>query len=290
MSPEKTRRMQTTRNQTNSKRFLVAILTKNDESQIAPCLESAKGLDADFLVVDSGSTDKTVEIARGLGAEVAFYEFVTEARSRNWILKTWGPRYEWVVFIDSDERLTPELRDEIAALPSPYSGPKGYSMRRLMFFLGKELRYGGHQDVWVLHVLHPPAARVVEQTRTLEYVRVDGPVGKLCHPLIHENRKGLSDWTLKHNFYAQREAEDRVERRRRKEPVTEGRLKAFIHDRILTAIPPFFLPVLFFVYRYVFRLGFLDGRVGLIYYLLHDLWYPFLVAAKVDEIKKKQKR
>ncbi len=272
------------------KRFLVVVLTKNDALQIESCLRSAHGLDADFLVVDSGSTDKTVEIAQELGAEVVFYEYITEARTRNWVIENWGPQYEWIVFLDSDERLTPELRDEIATIPPPDRGPKGYMMRRLMFFLGKHLRFGGHQNVWVLHVIHPPAARVVEQTRTLEYVRVRGRVAKLTHPLLHDNRKGLSDWTVKHDFYATREAQDRLMGRRRKEPVTEGRIRAFLHDRVLSKTPPFLLPLMYFVYRYFIRLGFLDGKVGLMYYFLHDFWYPFLVAAKVEELRREAKQ
>ena len=272
------------------KRFLVAVLTLNDELQIEACLKSAAGLDADFLVVDSGSTDSTVAKAKELGATVLHYPYVTEARTRNWIIDSWASKYEWLVFLDYDERLTPELRDEIASLPPPHRGPKGYKMRRRMFFLGKELRFGGHQDVWLLHVLHPPAARVVEQTRTLEYVHVRGPVGKLHHPLIHDNRKGLSAWTRKHVFYARREAEDRLARRRRDQDVSENRIKAFIHERILSHVPPFFTPVLFFCYRYFFRFGFLDGKVGLIYYLLHDFWYPLLIAAKMFELQTGHKK
>ncbi len=213
------------------KRFLVAVLTKNDELQIEGCLESARGLDADLLVVDSGPTDSTVDIARRLGAEVVHYDYITEARSRNWVLENWGRRYEWVVFLDSDERLSPELRDEIASLPRPDAGPKEYYMCRHMFFLGKRLRFGGHQEVWVLHVLHAPACKVVELTRTLEYVRVDGDTAKLHHPLIHDNKKGLSDWTRKHDFYAVREAEDRLRGVALEQPVTEGRLRALFTKR-----------------------------------------------------------
>lgn len=259
------------------------ILTKNEEAHLADCLASLTGLDCEILVVDSGSDDATLEIAESFDAEVVFYEYITEAQTRNWVLDNCGD-VDWILFLDADERLTAELNKELRTLPSPDGGPVGYYMEREMWFLGHPLRHGGHQKNFILHVLHPPRARVIEQTRTLEYVKVDGKTAHLKHRMIHENKKPLREWVMKHDFYAQREAEDRLEGVRRAKSVTEGRTRAFLHNGVLSRFPPLAMPFVFFLYRYFFRLGFLDGRVGFMYYVMHDLWYPTLIAAKLVEL------
>lgn len=265
----------------------VVVLTKNEEPHIEDLLISLQGLDCHVLIVDSGSTDRTLEICEQYGAEIVYYEYVTEARTRNWVLRQ-RKDVDWILFLDADERLSPELNRELQRLPSPSEGIVGYYVRREMWFLGKPLRYGGHQRNYLLHLLHPPVAEVVEETRTLEYVRVEGRTARLRHPIIHENKKPLRDWVLKHDFYAQREAEDRRNNVQRRKPVTEGRARAFIHRYILSRMPPLLLPFAYFGYRYFVRLGFLDGRVGFIYYVMHDLWYPTLIAAKLVELDQSQ--
>lgn len=261
----------------------VVILTKNEEAHIEDVLKSLDGLDCSVLIVDSGSTDRTLEICEKYGTEVVFYEYVTEAKTRNWVLAE-RAGVDWILFLDADERLSPELNRELRSLPSPSEGVVGYYIRREMWFLGHPLRYGGHQNNYLLHLLHPPVSQVVEETRTLEYVKVEGPTGRLDHHMIHENKKPLRDWVMKHDFYAQREAEDRRAGVRRDKSVTEGRTRAFMHRHILSRCPPLLLPFAFFAYRYILRLGFLDGRVGFIYYAMHDFWYPTLIAAKLVEL------
>lgn len=264
-------------------RLEVVILTKNEEAHIEDVLSSLDGLDCNILIVDSGSTDKTLEICEKYGAEIVFYEYVTEAKTRNWVL-TERADVDWILFLDADERLTPELNLELRELPDPSDGVVGFYIRREMWFLGRPLRFGGHQNNYLLHLLHPPVSQVIEQTRTLEYVDVKGRTGRLKHHMIHENKKPLRDWVVKHDFYAQREAEDRRSGVKRDKSVTEGRSRAFIHKHLLSRLPPLLLPFAFFVYRYFLRLGFLDGRVGFIYYVMHDFWYPTLIAAKLVEL------
>lgn len=265
-------------------RLLVVVLTKNEAAHLGACLGSLDDLECDILVVDSGSTDETIEIAEKFGADVVYHEYITEAATRNWVLDTYGPETGWLLFLDADERLTPGLNREIRDLPDPADGPSGYYMRREMRFLGHELRYGGHQRNYILHLLQPSRARVISQTRTLEYVKVDGPTQVLRNSMIHENKRSLSDWVMKHDFYAQREAEDRLAGFTREKPVTEGRIRAYLHKAVLARMPPLALPFAFFTYRYFIRLGFLDGKVGLIYYAMHDIWYPTLIAAKLVEL------
>ncbi len=270
----------------NSK-LLVAVLTKNEKENIEACLDSVLPLGCPVLVVDSGSTDGTVELAEAKGAEVVFHPFESIARQRNWVLEEYGSGYDWILFLDADERLTEELALEISRLAPPESGgPFGYYIPRHFYFLGRHLRHGGLSGSRVLRLLSPAKSSVVEQTRTLEYAKVDGPVASLSSPMIHENHKSLSAWILKHDWYSTREAEDEVAGMGSKaRPVSENPIKARLTASVVRRIPPLLRPFLTFAYTYFFQLGFLDGREGLIYHFLHDFWYPLLTAAKIYELR-----
>ena len=270
----------------NSK-LLIAVLTKDEEANISACLGSALPLKCPMLVVDSGSTDKTVEIAESMGAETAFHPFESFARSRNWILDNYGAGYDWILFLDADERISDELAVELESLgpPGP-EGPFGYYIPRRFYFLGKHLRYGRSKGYKVLRLVNPPRSRVAEHTRSFEYTRVDGPVGVLSGAMIHEDRKPLSDWIIKHDFYSTREAEDELAGMGRRIPAaSENRKAALLNSLMVRVVPPLARPFLIFVYSYFFKLGFLDGREGFIYAFLHEFWYPLLTAAKIYEMR-----
>jgi glycosyltransferase involved in cell wall biosynthesis len=270
-------------------RMLVAVLTKNEELNIGACLDSAMVLGCDVCVVDSGSTDATVAIAEAKGARVEYHEFVSIARQRNWVLEKLGGDYDWILFVDADERISPALARELAELEPPgVSGFHGYYVPRHFHFLGKRLRYGGLANNRVLRLLDPARSKVVEQTRTLEYAAVEGRVGDLSGPLLHENLKPFSDWIAKHNWYSTREAEDEVAGIGYKsEGVTENRLRSLLNALVLRRLPPILRPFLLFGYSYFLRLGFLDGKVGFVYHFLHDFWYPLITAVKVEELRRR---
>lgn len=265
---------------------LIAVLTLDEEENLPSCLESLGEAEADVIVIDSGSTDSTGEIVAKAGIELVFHEFESIARQRNWVLEEYGNRYDWVLFLDADERLTPGLARELRRLPSPGAKavPAAFYIKREFWFMGYPLRHGPYRNNQILRLVHPPKARVFEQTRTLEYTQVDGAVGYLRAPMIHENHRPLSDWIIKHDWYSTREAEDRRAFSHGSVSVTEHRVRAFIRRRVVSVIPPLLIPYLSFFYRYVIQQGFLDGRIGFIYYVLHDLWYPFLTAAKLIEL------
>lgn len=270
----------------NSK-LLVAVLTKDEGPNIGACLDSVVPLGCDVVVVDSGSTDETVSIAEEKGAEVVFHPFESIAQQRNWVLDRFGPRFDWILFLDADERISPGLAAELECLDAPgEDGPFGYYIDRHFYFLGRRLRHGRFAGNKVLRLLCPERSSVLEQTRTLEYARVDGPVSSLSCPMIHEDHKPLSEWIRKHDWYSTREAEDEAAGMGSgAERVSENPVASFAHARVVRQIPPLLRPFLIFFYSYFLRLGFLDGRAGFIYYFLHDLWYPMLGAAKLYEIR-----
>lgn len=270
---------------TNS-RLLIAVLTLDEEANLPSCLETLGEARSDVLVVDSGSTDSTAEIVRESGYEMVVHEFVSIAKQRNWVLDEYGAKYDWVLFLDADERLTRGLAKELRELPEPGPTAAAFYIKREFWFMGHPLRHGPYANNLILRLVHPPLASVFEQTRTLEYTRVEGETGHLRAPMIHENHRPLSDWIIKHDWYSTREAEDRKAFSHRSVKVTEHRFRAFARRRIVPRIPPLLMPFASFFYRYFVQAGFLDGREGFIYCVLHDFWYPFLTAAKIIEIEK----
>lgn len=272
-------------------KLLIAVLTKDEELNLPVCLRSTVQVDADVTVIDSGSTDTTVEIAREAGANVAFHEFISFASQRNWVIDNLAGPYDWVLFLDADERLTAELAAELANLPERNGAttPAGYYINREFWFLGHPLRHGPYGNNRVMRLLDPRHARVDEQSRNLEYAAIDGVVGELDAPMIHENHRPLTDWVMKHDWYSSAEAEYRLGKDHEKAgAVSEHKVRAWLRRKVLVMIPPTLLPFTNFFYRYFVQAGFLDGRVGFIYYVLHDFWYPFLTAAKIVEIKENE--
>lgn len=268
--------------------LLICILTKNEEENLPPVLSSLSGIDARVVVVDSGSEDRTVKIAEEAGADVVSHEFKSFAQQRNWVLGSLGADYDWVLFLDADERLSPELAAELATLPAPgVPNPVAYYVLREMRFLGRTLRHGGYGKNRVIRLMHPAKCTVYEHTRTIEYAKADGATGALTYPIIHENMKPLSDWIIKHDWYSTRDAEDLSRTTRDATEVTEGRMRLMAHRAMAKLTPPLFRPFLLFFYRYLVLGGFLDGREGFIYCALHDFWYPLLIAAKLIEAEKR---
>lgn len=274
----------------NSK-LLVAVLTRDEEANIGACLDSALPLRCSMLVVDSGSTDRTVSIAEKKGAEVVFHEFESIARQRNWVIDNYGAGYDWILFLDADERISEKLAEELESLSPPRpEGPFGYYIPRHFYFMGKRLRYGRFKRNRVLRLLDPSRSSIAEQTRTLEYAKVWGPVASLKSPMIHENRKPLSEWIKKHDWYSTRQAEDEAAGMgRQRVDASENPDASRANSLLAKFVPPLARPFLTFADSYFFRLGFLDGKEGFIYAFLHDFWYPLLIAAKLDEIRSGQR-
>ena len=269
----------------------VVVITYNEEENIGACLESVAGWTDDIFVVDSYSTDATVQIARRYTDKIYSHPFESFAAKRNWALDNLPFGYDWVFFLDADERFTPELRNEISqVLADGAPGFSAFYVNRAFIFMGCWLKHGGFYPGRLIKLVRRGRARLVD-ARPREYFVVNGQTGVLRHDLIHDSVKNLTWWTAKHNDYATREAQEFLERRGRaalRAAERMGYLEANRRIRLRDAwdrMPMFIRPFLMFSYRYVFRLGFLDGIPGLIYCVLHDLWYPFLIDAKCKELQ-----
>ena len=223
------------------------VTTFNEAGQIEECLKRLAFAD-EVLVVDSFSTDRTRDFARTHGARVVQHEYESPAAQKNWAIPQ--AANEWVLIVDADEWVTEELAEEIRRTIAMPEARDGYEMRRRNFFLGREIRYSGWQNDWVLRLFRRGSARYVER-QVHEVMSVDGSVGRLRSRLVHHSYRSLDDYWRKLRRYAEWNA---VEARRRGERVSPAYM--MVH------------PALRFLKAYLAQGGILDGRHGLVVCLL----------------------
>jgi glycosyltransferase involved in cell wall biosynthesis len=267
----------------------VIILTFNADATIGATLASARKVSDDVHVVDSFSTDRTLDIARDAGARVVQHEFVNYSIQRNWATDTLPLRHEWELHLDADERLSDELASEINALMTagPPDDIAGYHIPRLVHFHGRALRHGGMYPIYHLRLFRHGRGRC-EMRKYDQHFFVDGRTAQLKAPMIDDIRQPLGEWTARHNRWADAEVEellnpgDQVIRAGAGDPIAEKRAQRAWYYRQ----PLFFRAFLLFLYRYFWKLGFLDGTEGMIFYVLQTFWFRFLVDAKLYERRK----
>lgn len=264
------------------------VLTHDEEKNLAHCLDSAQGLVNEIFVVDSGSRDKTREIAHRYTDHVVVHEFTNQAEQFNWALDALPIRSDWVLRLDADEFLLPELREEIErVLPGLSPHVTGLYMKRRVYFKGHWIRHGGYYPTWLLRLFRRGKARS-ELLEMDEHIVVSGGgTRRLAHDFVDYNRKDLAFWTAKHEHYAAREA--RVLLNQKNVARVEGGMggqparKRWLKGNVYARAPLFLRAFAYFFYRYVVRLGVLDGVPGLIFHFLQACWYRFYVDAKIWE-------
>lgn len=282
----------------------VIVLTYNEETNLPACLESLRGVDCETFVVDSGSTDRTVAIAGEYGARVVDHPFETHAKQWDWALNHVPIATDWVLGLDADQRLTPELRNEIAQLFGRAKGVRyegklaeidGFYIKRRQVFRGKWIRHGGYYPKYLLKLFR--RERVKTDTNDLldHHFYIAGQTAKLRHDLIEENQKesDISFWIEKHNGYASLLAREELEYKRngRPAPIAPSASgnpdqRALWMKRQWHRMPLYVRPFLYFVYRYFLCLGFLDGKEGFIFHFLQGFWFRLLVDIKIEEMRK----
>jgi len=271
----------------------VVVLTFNEARNIEVCLESVRTWAADLFVVDSGSTDATVELSRRAGAVVVAHSFDTHAAQWAWALAHLPLRTDWVLALDADQHVTPELRDSLVrTLETPAAATTaGYYINRRQIFRGRWIRHGGYYPKYLLKLFRRGAVALDERDRVDHHFLVSGSVGTLSGDLVEDNRNeaDIAIWVDKHNRYARLQAEQEFDFRGEPAGGT-ARLFGSPDERVRWMkrrwrnLPLFVRPVLYFVYRYVIRLGFLDGREGFIFHVLQAFWYRLLVDINITEL------
>ena len=273
----------------------VVILTFNSADTIGATVASARALSDDVHVVDSGSTDATLDIVRAAGASVASHPFESYGAQRNWAIATLALRHPWQLHLDADERVTDELAAELRALfagDGPPAGIAGYYVPRLVHFHGQPIRHGGMWPIHHMRLFRSGRGRC-EDRKYDQHFYVDGATGTLRAPMIDDIRLSLGEWTARHNRWAYAEVDEilapsgsGVIQPGSGDPVAEKRALRGRYNRA----PLFWRALGLFLYRYVLRLGFLDGRWGLVFFVLQTFWFRFLVDAKLHERREREAR
>ena len=259
----------------------VVVLTLDEEPNIRRCLASV-GWANQVVVVDSGSSDHTVAVARSLGAEVVEQSWLGFSAQREFALRLPQLRHNWVYFVDADQWISPPLAQELtAALSEPCCS--AFSHRFRLVFEGTWIRHcGWYRGSWNVQLMDRRYAKY-DGSLVGERVCVDGRIRRLANDIVDDDLKGLASWLCKHIHYAQLEATRRGRRtplrdrlrlvRARGNVRTLGR--AVLKDMVFPSVPA--KPVALFVYMYIVRLGILDGRAGLRFCFYHA-WYEATVA------------
>lgn len=280
------------------------ILTFNEELHLARCLESAAKLTSDIVVVDCFSTDHTLEIAQAHGAKVIQRAWDgNHSNQVNWALSQLPADTQWVMRIDADEILSDELVNDIRALlPAIDPRVNGVTCIRQMCFQGQLIRHGAVGANQVLRLFRYGFGQ--SEARWMdEHIKVEGPVVHLKSVMIDDNLQPLSWWIEKHNQYSNREAVDLLNLKyqfaaqnsvaalsTKGSSNTAIGTKRWIKENIYARLPGGLRSSAYFLWRYIFMLGFLDGARGTQFHFLQALWYRSLVDAKVAEVERYMKK
>lgn len=271
------------------------VLTRNEELNLEKCLKSVEGLVSEIIVVDSGSTDRTKEICEKFGAKFVVHEFKNQAQQFNWALDNVEIKGDWIIRLDADEGLLPKLKEEIAKklkrLPEDVNG---LILRRRVYFMGRWIKHGGYYPAWFLRMFRKGTARYEEREVDEHMVLIRGKSLKLDNDFFDDNKQSLEWWIGKQNNHSSREvlaitAQNKENLLQPKVLGGQAERKRWLKEKVFMGSPMFLRAFLYFIYRYFFRLGFLDGREGLIFHFLSAFWYRFLIDAKIFEYKKSQK-
>ncbi len=269
---------------TGSAPVSVMIFTLNEEIHLLSCLDALRWAD-DVIIVDSFSTDRTETIAREFGARFFQNRFTGFGSQRNWALDHCAPKHEWILILDADERVTPELAAEVAAVVTSAPADAGaYRVKRRLYMWGRWLRYSSLYPNWVVRLIHRDRVRYIDRGHA-ETQTVQGRTLELEHDLIDENLRSIDEWFERQNRYASKEAEYELANEAtvggwadvvRRDPL---RRRAAI-KRLSWRLPA--RPAFYFLYAYVWKRGFRDGRDGLMFCFMKALYQGMIVVKKHD--------
>jgi glycosyltransferase involved in cell wall biosynthesis len=281
----------------------VIIPVKNEERNIAACLESVAWAD-EVWVVDSRSSDGTIAVARRYTDKVAQFDYAGGfPKKKNWALRNLTLKHEWVLLLDADERVTPELEKEIRDVMNNGPDADGYYVNRKLIFLGRWIKHCGWYPSWNMRLFKHRLGRFekleaedVENTGDVEiheHVVLEGRAGYLKNDLLHEDFKSVYHFIERHNRYSNWDA--RVYLNLARGVKTSGAIRASLFGspverkrfiKRLWARAPF-RPLMRFIWMYFLRLGFLDGKPGLIFCALMSM-HEAVIGAKIYEQKLKK--
>lgn len=275
----------------------VVILTFNEAIHIARCIERSRPLAQRIVVIDSLSTDGTREIASAHGAEVFERKFTYHADQLRWGLEEAGVNAGWVLWLGCDEFLQPALIDEICErLPKLPSDVSSIEFKARVVFKGRWIRWGGYYETRLVRLWKVGAAGVENKLMDERIAVWSGRT--ICMnrgDLVDENLNGIAHWTSKQNGYSTKHMIQHIRlehgvtgegNAERGHLNTQGARKRFMRDSVYTKAPLYLRSVAYYIYRYILRLGFLDGKEGFVWHTLQGFWHMLLIDVKIAEARR----
>ena len=271
------------------------VLTYNEERNLKDCLDSINDFVDDIIIVDSISNDKTEEISKNYTSKFYQNKFINQAKQFIWATNNCNIKNEWILRIDADERWTKEGFEELRDIIENDKAD-GVYVKMKIFFMGRFIKHGAFYPNYFLRV-YKKSKGTMEDRWMDEHIKVDGVVVHSNIDVIESNydrQENISLWTNKHNGYSTREAVEFLIAKHNLHKIdtvanfwgNKTERKRWLKENLYFKVPLFLRPIMYFVYRYIFKLGFLDGKEGFIFHTLHAFWYRFLVDTKVYQIEK----
>lgn len=272
------------------------ILTYNESLHLRRCIESLQGFASRIVVVDSYSSDETQQIAESLEADFYQNTWINHAHQFNWALNNINIQTKWVFRLDADEYIEDELKHEIAkTLPQADENVCGFFVRRKYVFLGQWIRHGAMYPVEVLRLFRFGTGQIEQRWMDEHIVLERGTSERLRGNIVDDNLHSISWWVEKHNKYATLEMLELLNLQYRfmsndetmsRQTAGQAKLKRWIKTTVYARLPYFIRPILYFLYRYFFKLGFLDMTKGFAFHFMQGCWYRCLVDLKMLEAER----
>ncbi len=282
--------------------FSFIILTFNEELHLPRLLKSMEGLNAPIFILDSGSTDATLSIAEAYGAEVLYNKFENHPKQWDFALTNFAIQTEWIIGLDADQIITPELKQKLNLFDknTVSKDVNGIYFNRKNYFRGRWIKHGGYFPKYLLKMFRKGYGHsdLNENMDHRFVIKGKTQVWKNGF-LIEENTKenDISFWLAKHNKYSDLVAQEEVERieklrsqhTTRKFSGNPDEKIAFLKN-IWWKLPLYWRPCIYFVYRFFFQFGFLDGKEGRIFHFLQGFWFRIIVDIKIEELLNQNKK
>ncbi|MBL8746286.1 MAG: glycosyltransferase family 2 protein [Phycisphaerae bacterium] len=244
----------------------IFVPTLNEASHIAETVENARKV-GEVFILDSFSTDGTQELARKAGAHVVEHKFESYSLQKNWGLDNLPFTGEWIFILDADERITPQLAEELERVVRDPEAASGYFVNRVVIFMGRPIWHGGLYPSWNLRFFKRGACRY-EDRSVHEHMVCNGPTGYLRNLMLHIRRESIYDFLQKHVRYADMESDEWIKLKTGQDKAARAknlfrdilRYRLWLRRDVWPILP--LKPLIRFIYMYFFRLGVLDGRAG----------------------------
>lgn len=276
------------------------VLTYNEEVHLPRLLQSIGDLGAPIYILDSGSTDKTIEIGEQHGAQFLQHTFENHPKQWDFALKNFPVTTPWVICLDADQVVTPELKTRLRAFKDEdHAGINGIYFNRKNFFKGRWIKHGGYYPFYLLKMFRFGAGYSDTNENMDHRFIISGKTDVWKDGIIlEENLKenNIRFWIDKHNRYSDLVAQEEIERMKLARSQTiqpnfwgSPDERTAWRKQLWWRLPRYVRPMLYFTQRIIFQLGFLDGRTGIIFHFLQGFWFRLIVDIKIDELLKQEK-